>query len=51
MANAKTLQTLQVVIQADMTPFTKGITRFRETVRREMDPIEDIMKSPRPCGA
>lgn len=44
MANARTLQTLQVVIQADMTPFTKGITRFRETVRREMDSIEDIIE-------
>lgn len=44
MANATTLQTLQVVIKADMTPFSREITRFQETVRREMESIEGIIE-------
>ncbi len=39
----QTLQTLQVVIQADLRPFTRDITRFRELVRREMGTVEDAI--------
>lgn len=40
---ARTLQTLQVVIQADLRPFTRDIARFRELVRREMGTVEDAI--------
>lgn len=39
----RTLQTLQVVIQADLRPFTRDIARFRELVRREMGTVEDAI--------